>query len=131
VSSWALAINNILPRREPSGQNRNYKTIVNTILTFLHPFAAPLFRGAVRRTEGSIINSQFLEQRAQSDACISYAESRQNWAKPIFNFQFSIFNFIKMSKKININWNMVAQGIMTLIATLASAITLNSCIHVL
>ena len=31
-----------------------------------------------------------------------------------------------MSKKININWNMVAQAIMTLIATLASAITLNS-----
>ena len=36
-----------------------------------------------------------------------------------------------MSKKINIKWNMVAQAIMTLIAPLASAITLNSCIHII
>ena len=37
-------------------------------------------------------NGDFLEQREQSDACISYAESRQNWAKPMVNGQWSTFN---------------------------------------
>ena len=31
-------------------------------------------------------NGNFLEQREQSDACIGYAESRQNWAKPMENY---------------------------------------------
>ena len=35
------------------------------------------------------INSHFLEQREQSDACISYAESRQN----CYEVKFSILNF--------------------------------------
>ena len=29
----------------------------------------------------------FSEQRAQSDACIGYAESRGDWAKPMNNEQ--------------------------------------------
>ena len=33
----------------------------------------------------SIVNRHFLEQRGQSDACISYAESRQNRTKSIVN----------------------------------------------
>ena len=31
-------------------------------------------------------NGDFLEQREQSQACLVYAESQQNWAKPIETF---------------------------------------------
>ena len=36
-----------------------------------------------------------------------------------------------MSKKININWSLVIQALLTAITSLASAITLNSCYNVL
>ena len=36
-----------------------------------------------------------------------------------------------MSKKVTINWNTVIQGVLTFITSLASAITLNSCYHII
>ena len=36
-----------------------------------------------------------------------------------------------MSKKININWGIIAQGVMALISTICSAITISSCHGVL
>ena len=40
----------------------------------------------------STFNGHFLEQRGQSDACIGYAESRQNRTKSMVNDQRSTFN---------------------------------------
>ena len=40
-------------------------------------------------------NGHFLEQRGQSDACIGYAESRQNWTESIVNSQLSIVNDVR------------------------------------
>lgn len=34
-----------------------------------------------------------------------------------------------MSRKININWNIVIQAVLAAITSIASAITLNSCIN--
>ena len=36
-----------------------------------------------------------------------------------------------MSKRININWNIVIQAALAAISSLASAITLSSCIHMM
>jgi hypothetical protein len=38
-------------------------------------------------------NEDFSEQRGQSQACLSYAESRGDWAKPMNNEDFSLINY--------------------------------------
>ena len=56
-----------------------------------HKFAPIFEEWAAKKL--SINHSHFLEQRAQSDACVNYAESRQNCYEvklSIFNCQFSI-----------------------------------------
>jgi hypothetical protein len=36
-----------------------------------------------------------------------------------------------MNKKININWSIIIQALLTAITSVASAITLSSCFHVI
>ena len=44
-------------------------------------------------------NGDFLEQREQSQACLVYAESQQNWAKPIETFWSS-------ESRVKLAWSM-------------------------
>ena len=43
-------------------------------------------------------NGDFLEQREQSDACIGYAESRQNWAKPMDNGKWILSGAVRAER---------------------------------